>query len=115
MKLRHFFSAVVSMLGSRPHRQKPADDALGRMEHDASVLIARIYAGKSWTRRAMRGRMSQPRWGKAYQLLTEAHVLDEEGAVRAANWEVADALVRDRVQTWRRLQWTGARYTSPVG
>ena len=91
------------MLGTRPRRQKPVDDALGRMEHDASVLIARIYAGKSWTRRAMRGRMSQPRWGKAYRLLVEAHVLDETGAIFAANWEVANALVREIVSERRRL------------
>lgn len=78
MGLRKYLARVFRFQGT------PTVGGLQLVYQDAVDLARRAYAGRSISRRDMKGRMSQPRWVKARHLLKLAGVLDAYGRLDLA-------------------------------
>lgn len=74
---------------------------LERTQRDALRLMAHYYRGKAWSRRALQGKLSQPRWNTAYLLLKLSDVIDEKGRVLAYDYAHAEGMVQVKVAEYR--------------
>lgn len=84
-----------------PQRVYTDLERLERIRRDSLHLMSHYFRGKAWSRRVLRGQMSQGRWNQAYMLLKLSGVLDEKGRVLAYDYDHAAGMVAVKVGEYR--------------
>jgi hypothetical protein len=110
MKWRKFFAHVLGI------NTQPPSTGLDLVFDDACTLATLAYAGHRWSRAALAGRMSQPRWTRGRTLMKLAGVLDVRGGLdryTAPDYETAMELMRDKCRELRRES-KRRNYVSPL-
>lgn len=117
MKFRKFAARLFGFSTPKPTPapRLPADP-LRQAYEDACIILARMYTGEPWSRRALSGTLSQPRWATAITLLRSAGILDAKGKRTALDYDIstAEAILREIVRREREKR-RNPRYVSPLG